>query len=107
MVRIDQQVLVERPIAEVFAYLSHFENIPQWESGILEANQLSPGPLGVGARGRDVRQFFGKRTETTYEVTEHDPPRKFAVRSLSSPVPVRARLHLRACGDEYAHPVSR
>jgi uncharacterized membrane protein len=90
MVRIAQSIEVERPIEEVFAFVTRFENLPRWEAGILEAGQLAPGPLGVGVRGRDVRQFLGRRTETTYEVTEHELPRRFAVRSLSGPVSVRA-----------------
>jgi Polyketide cyclase / dehydrase and lipid transport len=57
---------------------------------VLEAAQTTPGPPGVGARGRDRRRFLGRTTETEYKVTAYDPPRVFGVRSLSGPVPVRA-----------------
>jgi uncharacterized membrane protein len=98
MVRIAQRVEVARPIAEVFAFVTRFENLPRWEAGILEARQLAPGPLDVGARGRDVRRFMGRRTETTYEVVAHEPPRRFAVRSRSGPVPVQAGYTFEAVG---------
>src|SRR5690349_17281206 len=90
MVHIEQSVVINRPVEEVFDFLSHFENITRWEAGILEASQVSPGPLGVGAQGRDVRKFMGKPTETTYEVTEYAPPRRFAVKSVAGPTPVTA-----------------
>jgi uncharacterized membrane protein len=94
MVRVEQSVVIDRPIEAVFAFLAPFANIPRWEAGILEAGQVSPGPLGVGARGRDVRRFMGRRVETTYEVTEYAPPARFAVRSLAGPTPVAARYTL-------------
>lgn len=90
MVRIAQSLEIERPIDEVFGFVTRFENLPAWEEGILEAGQTSSGALGVGARGRDVRRFMGRRTETAYEVTEYKPPQRFVVCSLTGPVPVRA-----------------
>jgi hypothetical protein len=90
MVRIEQSVEIDRPIEDVFAFMTNFENITSWEAGILEAGQVTPGPLGPGARGRDVRKFMGKPTETVYEVIAYAPPHKFAVRSLSGPTPVEA-----------------
>jgi uncharacterized membrane protein len=90
MVRIEQRVVIDRPIEEVFSFMTDFANITRWETGILEAGQVTPGPLGLGARGHDVRKFMGKRAETVYEVTEYAPPGRFAVRSLSGPTPVEA-----------------
>jgi carbon monoxide dehydrogenase subunit G len=99
VVTIEQSIDIDRPVQEVFAFLTPFENIPRWESGILEASQTSPGPLAVGARGRDVRQFLGRRTVTEYEVTACEAPTRFAVRSLSGPVSVRASYTLEPRGE--------
>jgi carbon monoxide dehydrogenase subunit G len=90
MVRVEQSIEIARPIEEVFAFLTPFENLPRWEAGILEAGQTTPGPLAVGARGRDVRHFMGKPTETVYEVMDYAPPTHFAVRSVAGPTPVTA-----------------
>src|SRR5262245_60415737 len=90
MVRVEQSIEIARPIEDVFAFLTPFENLPRWEAGILEAGQTTPGPLAVGVRGRDVRRFMGKPTATEYEVTDYAPPTRFAVRSVAGPTPVEA-----------------
>jgi hypothetical protein len=59
--------------AAVFDFLTAWEHIPRWEAGVLEAGQTTPGPPGVGARGRDRRRFLGRTTESEYEVTAYDP----------------------------------
>jgi uncharacterized protein YndB with AHSA1/START domain len=92
--RIAASLTIGRPAAIVFDFLTAWENIPRWEAGVQEAAQTTPGPPGVGARGRDRRRFLGRTTETAYEVTAYEPPRVFGVRSLSGPVPVRASYTL-------------
>jgi carbon monoxide dehydrogenase subunit G len=91
MVRVEQTIEIARPIEDVFDVLTPFENLPRWETGILEAGQTTPGPLGIGARGRDLRRFMGKPTETVYEVTDYARPTRFAVRSVAGSTPVEAR----------------
>ena len=87
MVKIEGSVVINRPIEEVFAYLTRPENGLQFRAGLLEAEQTSEGPMGVGTTFREVEQFLGRRTETTYEVTEYEPNSKFAFRATSGPMP--------------------
>ncbi|HKP53881.1 MAG TPA: SRPBCC family protein [Chloroflexia bacterium] len=90
MRRFEHTELTNRPVAEVFRFLSDFANNSQWEPGVLESKQISPGPLAIGAELSDVRKVMGRRVETTYEVTEYEPDRKFGLKSNSGPVRVRA-----------------
>ena len=44
------------------------------------------GPTRVGTRATDVRRVPGGPRPVTYEVTEHNPPRKASFRGVSGPV---------------------
>lgn len=52
MAQMQQSVDIARPLAEVFAFVANPGNDARWGSNLLEVTQLSPGPLGVGARFR-------------------------------------------------------
>lgn len=89
MITIEYSVAINRPIEEVFSFMTNLENNPQWVSGLLEAKQTSPGPMGVGSTGTDVRQFLGRRIESTWEVTEHEVNKKSAFKTTSGPIPLK------------------
>jgi uncharacterized membrane protein len=76
MARVEASVEINRPVEEVFAFGSNPENDTQWESGILEVEQTSDGPIGVGATLRGVDHFLGQRIEWASEVTEYQPHRR-------------------------------
>ncbi|HZW41718.1 MAG TPA: SRPBCC family protein, partial [Agromyces sp.] len=60
-------VTINRPRAEVFAYLARFENIPRWNYAISETRQLTSGRVGVGTRYRQLRTL-PSRSEEEFEV---------------------------------------
>ena len=81
-------MVINRPIADVFAYLTEIENEPQWQSGVVEAHKDSEGPPAVGQPGTEVRQFLGRRMESTYEITAYEPDTKFGFKVVSGPIPM-------------------
>jgi uncharacterized protein YndB with AHSA1/START domain len=85
MVRVEHSLVIERPPAEVFAYTTDPANLPEWQSGALEAR--SDGPVQEGARLTEVRKFLGRRMESEGEVTAFEPDRRFALKVVSGPVP--------------------
>lgn len=60
-----------------------FENHPRWDPGIVELARTSPGPIAAGTTGRETRQAGGRRFVTEFQVSEFDPPRRFAHRSTA------------------------
>ena len=46
MTRVAIDITIRRPPEEVFAFISHFENNPQWQGGVVKAWLTSPGPTG-------------------------------------------------------------
>ena len=87
MITVEHSVVINRPIEEVFDFMADIENAPQWRSGLVEVKKLSD-ELVVGAKATEVLQFLGRRMETTYEITEYEPNKKFSFKTTSGPVPM-------------------
>ena len=83
----EHTVVIERPVEEVFAFAADPNNDTLWQSTSLETEQTSEGPVDVGTTFRNTSKFLGRRIESTYEVTENDPPHKQCVRITSGPIP--------------------
>lgn len=88
MISVEHSVVIDRPIHEVFAFIANVENNPQWQQSVLEARKTSPGPVGVGSTGIEVRQFMGRRMELSFEVTEYEENAKFSFKITSGPMPM-------------------
>jgi uncharacterized protein YndB with AHSA1/START domain len=93
-------VTIERPVEDVFAVLTHLENAATWSRAI-EETLTTPDPMGVGTRRRAVVPTFGGRTaENEMELTEFEPNRRLAMRSISGfPFEVRISIDFIRLGD--------
>jgi carbon monoxide dehydrogenase subunit G len=98
MATITQSVTVNRPVEEVWAFLSDFENTTRWSRGVLEARQTSDGPLRVGSILQTVVKAFGRRRTADYLVTEYEPNRVFAFAVTAGPMTSRARYSVEPAG---------
>jgi carbon monoxide dehydrogenase subunit G len=75
-VRIQKQIEVRRPLAEVFEYLVDFSNAAEWDPGVAEARKLTDGAVRVGSEFDVVALFRGKRHRFRYVVTGLEPQRR-------------------------------
>jgi uncharacterized protein YndB with AHSA1/START domain len=75
-------VTIDRPPEEVFAYVTDLARTPEWRATVLEAEALdwTDGTPAVGRRFRAVTRVAGRRWRWVLEVTEHEPPERFAYR---------------------------
>ena len=88
MARVDLNVTIDRPVADVFLVLSTPELTARWSRNAIEEHSTTPGPARVGSRRRaTVRRVGGGTTENEIEVTDLEPDRRIAVRSIESVVP--------------------
>jgi Polyketide cyclase / dehydrase and lipid transport len=95
----EHSVLIDRPVEEVFAFVTDPNNDPLWHASTLDTEQTSEGSVGVGTTYRIVLKFLGRRIETTYEIIEYEPPRKHCVRITSGPIPAVGCLLLEPTND--------
>ena len=87
----ETSVVINRPVEDVFAVLSDFENNPTWSSAFLEAKKISEGPIGVGTTWQGVGKFLGRRIEIEIKNTEYEPNRQFTQES-KSPFPANQQI---------------
>jgi ligand-binding SRPBCC domain-containing protein len=85
---VEESVVINRPPAEVFDYVANRENLPEWSAPIQEVRKETQGSLmEEGARFTTVAKFLGRRFETPFEVSVHEPPRRHTDRSMGGPFP--------------------
>lgn len=73
MISIESQIQIERPAAEVFAFVADQTNAPRWQDGLAEVRTVTEGPIGVGTENVFVRQFAGRRIESRNRFTRFEP----------------------------------
>jgi uncharacterized protein YndB with AHSA1/START domain len=94
-VHADNEVLVERPPGEVFAFLADAENDPAWRPGVLDIARVSGDGPGAGARYRQgVRGPGGRRIDADVETTAYEPDRLIGFRATAGPVRPEGRYEL-------------
>ena len=70
---------IDRPPEDVFAYITNLDNALEWLPAVTHLEQITQGPLSVGTRYRETRQVGDREGQVEMEVTEYDPPRRYAV----------------------------
>ena len=83
MLEFENTIAIERPIDEVFAFLSDFENIPKWNYYVLEVRQLSESPIGIGTTYHQLR----KTDQQDFHIIEFEPNHTLAVKTLPQSSP--------------------
>lgn len=86
MINLNTSTLIYRPIRQVFNFISEPENDFQWQYGTLASTKLSEGLSEIGTLFRSISHLMGHRIESTFEVTEYEPGRKYGFKSTSGPL---------------------
>jgi len=92
MVTVETSIIINRPIEEVFAYLTDARNNPQYDTGLVEVRQTPESPVGLGTKITEVRKFLGRKIESSREVVEYEPPTKCIQKNTAGPFPVEGSL---------------
>ncbi len=90
MIDVEDNVVIDRPIGEVFAYVSDLTNAPEWQTGLLEVHRITADPLGKGAQFTFVRKFLGRTLEATNEFIRYEANEIVTFVTTSGPVSVEA-----------------
>jgi carbon monoxide dehydrogenase subunit G len=79
MIRTESSVTIDRPVAEVYAFVSDCRNEPRWHTDAIEAT----GETAVGAVQTWVLRFMGRR-EGKMKVSRLEPERLEELQALGS-----------------------
>ena len=83
MLEFENTIAIERPIDEVFAFLSDFENIPKWNYYVLEVRQLSESPKGIGTTYHQLR----KTDQQDFRIIEFEANNTVALKTVPQSSP--------------------
>src|SRR5215216_6413322 len=79
MLHFKNKLEIHRPVADVFSFISNFENMPKWNYFVLEVRKLSGGSIGLNTTFRQIR----KTDSQEYKITEFEPNRRVTVEKLA------------------------
>src|SRR4030095_4739997 len=78
MIKVEGSIVINRPIAEVFAFVANFENHPKWESNFQKVKLLTSTPSGVGTTYQCDLKLPGQTATSKFEITEFEVNKKIA-----------------------------
>jgi uncharacterized protein YndB with AHSA1/START domain len=76
---------IARPPEEVFAYVIDPSTMSEWQHGCVRGH-MDGAPTRVGSKCTTIRRIGGREREVITEITEYDPPHRWADRGISGPI---------------------
>ena len=98
MINLDLGVLIDRPIKDVFAFISNPNNMSKWNSAVLSLEQATPGAVGVGTKFKSIGEMMGRRIEGEMQITALEPDTKCGFQVNAGPMKVDLTISLKTVG---------
>ena len=84
---LEASVDINRPLSEVFTYVSDVGNYPQWMAHVLDVRKHTPGTRQQSDSFVVAIKSVGRRFETPYERTSYEADRRYTDRAVGGPIP--------------------
>jgi uncharacterized membrane protein len=103
--KVEESIIINRSPDDVFAFLTARNNDPVWMAAVIESEWLdlaardTVAPMRVGRRGRMVMKNVGRRQEYVDEVTDYQPGRRIAHRTVEGPIQLNTACLTEPAGD--------
>ena len=97
---------IGRTPEQVFDCVSDETRLPEWQPDVQVAQAEPPGLPAVGMRGHEVRKVPGGKRTITWEVTECERGRRWALRVLDGPVRAKVAMSFATAGEGASTAVS-
>ena len=97
MIKVESSVVINKPLAEVYAYVSGGEHSTEWQGGVISVVNEGP-PNTVGSRYTETRKFMGQDMKTLLEIVAVEPNAKWVSKVVKGPVPYEVTVTFEASG---------
>jgi carbon monoxide dehydrogenase subunit G len=94
----ERSITINRPVADVFAFLADGLTATKWRSGVLDIAHVSGDGLGAIYR-QGVKGPMGRRIAADYRITEYTPTKRIAFEAIAGPVRPRGAYVMEPGGD--------
>ena len=78
MAQIEGEILIGRPVEEVFDFVADQRNEPHYNPRMVRATKVTGGPVGKGTVFRSAAKSMGRTAEMSIELTGFDRPVRLA-----------------------------
>ena len=79
MAQIEGEIVIERPVEEVFDFVADERNEPRFNPRMVHAELISEGPIGLGTRFRTELKTMGRTMPMLVEFTAYERPRRLGI----------------------------
>jgi len=98
MINLDLGTLIDKPVKDVFAFVTNPSNMAKWNSAVVSMEQITPGAVGLGTKFKNVGEMLGRRIEGEMEVIAFEPDSKYGFQMNAGPVQVNVTLSFKTVG---------
>jgi len=77
---------INRPVQDVFDFMTNPTNFAQWQSGTKSAKWASEGSVGVGSIFNSTGEMMGREMKMDLEITQWSPPTVWGIKGQSGPM---------------------
>jgi len=95
MIKVEKSVTIQRPVEDVFNYITAEGNYATWQAGVADVINADARNT-VGAQFTEVRKFMGQEMRTTLQITAFEPNAKWAAKVVKGPVQYEVTVTLNA-----------
>jgi uncharacterized membrane protein len=78
-------IRIDRPVEQVFAFLTDARNHSKWDTLSVAMEQQEPGPWRTGLKFREVRKLGGRDVEVYSQIASFTPNQRFDIQSVTGP----------------------
>ncbi|WP_082232450.1 SRPBCC family protein [Halobacillus massiliensis] len=93
MAFLEQQVLIKKPLDEVFHTAVDFTKRPEIMDMVIKVEPLTEGPVREGYKFKEVREIRGKKAAAVIEIVEFSPQKSFTAQSEQNGLELRYHYH--------------
>jgi|SRR5215204_1298612 len=98
MINLELGTLIDRPIKDVFTFVSDPNNMSKWNSAVVSIQQLTPGEVGVGTKFKTVGEAMGRRLEGEMQVQTFEPDTKCGFQLQAGPMQMNLTMSFKTVG---------
>jgi ligand-binding SRPBCC domain-containing protein len=80
--RFQRETVIERPVEEVFDFVTDARNEPRYNPRILNVEKKTAGPISRGTRFVLVSKAMGRPLAVEYEITAYERPQRMISRTI-------------------------
>jgi len=99
MPTIEQSIVIQRSVADVYAFMTDPHNLPVYDSSAIRAEQESGDGLSVGARWRGATKVLGKEFDWVTECVDLEPEKTTKWKTVEGKLPFELVTQFTPEGD--------